>query len=540
MRKPIYFLAVLLLLVGCRGGNVVQILYTNPIIYADYSDPDVCRVGDDYYMTSSSFNCFPGLQILHSRDLVHWELIGAALSDYPRVDDTDYEEWHNGTVQHGNGVWAPSIRYHDGWFYIYCGDPDRGIFMVKTQNPRGAWTEPVWVVRHKGFIDPCPLWDEDGKAYLSHAAAGSRAGIKSVVFVAPMSEDGTSLTGPSRIVYDGHADNPTIEGTKFHRRGGYYYIFAPAGGVSTGWQTVLRAKDPFGPYEARKVMGQGTSAVNGPHQGAWVDAPDGSEWFVHFQDVDAYGRIVHLQPMTWGEDGWPLMGTAVNDPSVAVGEPVAQYPAPAWHPFSADGVSTAEDAYRPYGLPLEWQWHGVPKPEWAFQDADGTIRLYSVEQPSDWKSLAYSANLLMQKFPSESFTATASMTISRSTRMKGRNECFGFVVMGEDYFAVQVKDAVAQAVVCHDALSGGVEEVVCETPVEWSDSGTIDLSVRLTVEPGAICHMRYEVCGTEVDFPLTFTAKPGKWIGAKLGCFANRFEVTNDSGWLDMNSFEIR
>lgn len=527
--------------------------YSNPIIYADYSDPDVCRVGEDYYMTSSSFNCFPGLQILHSRDLVHWELIGAALADYPAKSDADYDEWHNGTVQHGNGVWAPAIRYHDGWFYIYCGDPDRGIFMVKTKDPRGPWSEPVWLVRHKGYIDPCPLWDEDGKAYLSHAAAGSRAGVKSVVFVAPMAPDGTTLLGPSRIVYDGHADNPTIEGTKFHKRGDWYYIFAPAGGVSTGWQTVLRSKSPFGPYEFRKVLEQGESSVNGPHQGAWVDAPDGSEWFLHFQDCDAYGRIVHLQPMGWTEDGWPVMGTAVEDASQRVGEPVGFHAAPSWAPCPAtpEGLSgliqTAEDAYRPFGLPLEWQWHSVPKPEWSFAAPDGSIRLYSVQQNAEWKSLADTPNLLLQKFPAESFSVEAKLRFTPSERLKYRNEVAGFVVMGEDYLALEIVSApakpVLKAVVCTNALKGGTEKVLFEQQMEWTEDGTaplhLDFDVKLHVAPGAVCTITCAVGSTTFEIPGAFTAKAGRWIGAKYGCFANRFAPINDAGFLDILSLRL-
>ena len=154
------FLLLLALLAACTAQAQ---RYTNPVLHLDYSDPDVCRVGDRYYMTASSFNCFPGLPILESEDLVHWELTGAAL--------WDYEPAFREGVEHGNGVWAPAIRYHNGWFYIYVGDPDRGIFMVRSRNPRGRWSEPVWVVREKGFIDPCPFWDEDGKAYLSHGCA---------------------------------------------------------------------------------------------------------------------------------------------------------------------------------------------------------------------------------------------------------------------------------------------------------------------------------------------------------------------------------
>ena len=272
----------------CGGMTLsAQFRYQNPVIHADYSDPDVCRVGEDYWMTASSFNCFPGLPILHSRDLVHWDLVGAALTEYPGEGWDAPEDDFRTKVQHGKAVWAPAIRFHEGWYYIYVGDPDRGIFMVRTQDPKGPWEPPVWVVKEKGFIDPCPFWDEDGNAYLSHGCAGSRAGNKSILFVAPMDPDGTRLLGPSRIVYDGHLSQPTIEGTKFYKRNGKYYIFSPAGGVATGWQTVLRADNPFGPYEERIVMAWAPGTINGPHQGGWVQTPEGEDWFLHFQDKGA-------------------------------------------------------------------------------------------------------------------------------------------------------------------------------------------------------------------------------------------------------------
>ena len=211
MRRFRQFIASLLVILVFSARMAAQWQYTNPVLHMDYSDPDVCMADGVYYMTASSFNFFPGLPILKSTDLVHWSLVGAALTDYPQP------------LAHGEGVWAPAIRYHNGWFYIYVGDPDRGIFMVRTQNPEGPWEPPVWVVKQKGFIDPCPFWDSDtGLAWLSHAAAGSRAGLKSVLFIAPMSEDGTHLTGPSRIIFDGHRTQPTIEGTKFYKHEGRY------------------------------------------------------------------------------------------------------------------------------------------------------------------------------------------------------------------------------------------------------------------------------------------------------------------------------
>ena len=173
--------------------------YKNPIINADYSDPDAIRVGDDYYMIASSFDAVPGLPILHSKDLVNWTIIGHALLRQPPFE-------HFSSTQHGNGVWAPSIRYHNKEFYIYYPDPDFGIYLIKAKNIFGPWSDPVFVEEGKGLIDPCPLWDDDGNVYLVHAFAGSRAGIKSVIVVKKMNAEGTKTIDNGVLVYDGHED----------------------------------------------------------------------------------------------------------------------------------------------------------------------------------------------------------------------------------------------------------------------------------------------------------------------------------------------
>ena len=207
--------------------------YTNPVLYADYSDPDVCAVGEDYYLTASSFNCVPGLPILHSKDLVNWTLIGHALQEL-----TPRQVFDN--PAHGKGVWAPSIRQHNDTLYIYWGDPDQGIFMVKAPlTPQPAmlnWCEPVCVIEGRGMIDPCPLWDDDGRCYLVNAWANSRAGFNSVLSVRELSADGTRAIGLPRIVFDGGQDNHTAEGPKFYKRNDWYWIMCPAGGVEKGWQ----------------------------------------------------------------------------------------------------------------------------------------------------------------------------------------------------------------------------------------------------------------------------------------------------------------
>src|SRR4051812_17739323 len=281
--------------------------YRNPVLCADYSDPDVIRAGGDFYLTASSFNCTPGLPVLHSRDLVNWSLIHHALKNLPHPRFSD--------VQHGQGVWAPAIRHHAGRFRIFFPMPDEGLYVTTADDPRAAWSEPHLLLAGKGLIDPCPLWDDDGRAYVVYAYAGSRAGIRNKLHVRPMTPDGSRVLGEGKIVWEIAPDLPALEGPKFYKRNGWYYLLAPSGGVATGWQIVLRAREVYGPYEEKVVLAQRGTAVNGPHQGALVDTPQGEWWFMHFQDAGPYGRVVHLQPVRW-ENDWPLIGVDQDDNDV--------------------------------------------------------------------------------------------------------------------------------------------------------------------------------------------------------------------------------
>lgn len=517
--------------------------YKNPILYADYSDPDVCRVGDDFYMTASSFNCLPGLQVLHSKDLVNWTLIGAAIPHaLPPVD--------NMQPQHGNRVWAPCIRHHNGEFYIFWGDPDQGAFMVKTTDPAGTWSEPVLVKAGKGIIDTSPLWDDDGRVYMVHAYAGSRAGLKSVITLCELNADATKAITPSRIIFDGHEAHETCEGPKFYKHNGYYYIFLPAGGVPTGWQVVLRSKEIYGPYEWKTVMAQGKSNINGPHQGAWVTTQTGEDWFVHFQDVGAHGRLTMLQPMTWVND-WPVIG--VDKDGDGCGDPVASYKKPnvgKTHPICTPVES---DEFNSNQLGLQWQWHANINEMWSFcNPTDGFIRLYSHPVPENYKSLWDVPNLLLQKTPAPNFTATTKLTFSPIAKYKG--ERTGLVVMGMDYAGLIIENTenglVLSQLACKKADRGGVEEVKATTPLT---DGTVYLRVKFVTTGEKIkasegghdlvvtCEFSYSTDGKKFQkLGETFQAREGKWIGAKVGLFCTRPAiVTNDGGWSDVDWFRI-
>ena len=498
--------------------------YTNPILHSDFSDPDLCKAGNEFYLTASSFNCVPGLPILHSTDLVNWEIIGYAL---PELYDTVFNR-----PQHGNGVWAPSIRYHNNEFYIYWGDPDLGIYMVKAEKPEGPWSNPHLVHAAKGWIDPCPFWDEDGKAYLVHAFAGSRAGIKNILVMHEMGTDGYTINPTPVLVFDGHKNHPTIEGPKLYKRNGHYYIFAPAGGVKTGWQTVLRSNNIFGAYEEKIELHQGNTNINGPHQGGYVELDSGESWFVHFQDKDAYGRIVHLQPVQW-VNNWPLMGIYINNDGI--GEPVLTHQKPKFRVPGEKFVVPTSDEFNTSRLGLQWQWHANPKAEWAFPNNMDFLRLNCVLVSAEYSNFWDLPNLLLQKLPSETFTTTTKFTFYP----KENGEKAGLIMMGEDYayLAVEFSDNKSYVTLqtCTDARIGGNE--IQEEKVEVENN---ELYFRVRVNEGGICQFAYSTDGQLFhQIGKAFTARAGRWIGAKVGIFALKTQNTNDSGYTDYDWFRF-
>jgi beta-xylosidase len=500
--------------------------YKNPILHADYSDPDAIRVGDDFYMTSSSFDAVPGLPILHSKDLVNWTLIGHALK---RQIPTEHFE----KTQHGNGVWAPVIRYHKNEFRIYYPDPDFGIYFTKANEPKGPWSDPVLVEGGKGLIDPCPLWDEDGKNYLVHAFAGSRAGIKSILVVKQLNDAGDKVIDEGRIVYDGHEFDPTIEGPKFYKRNGFYYIFAPAGGVATGWQLVLRSKNIYGPYDRKVVMDQGTTSVNGPHQGAWVETQTGEDWFLHFQDKEAYGRVVHLQPMKWIND-WPVIG--VDKDGDGKGVPVMSYKKPNVGKTYPLSTPLESDEFSSGALNLQWQWQANPQATWAFSNsAEGVLRLYSQQLP-EGKNLWGTPNVLLQKFPAEEFTVTTKVSFKPNAKIE--NEKAGLVIMGLSYASLGLKNVKGENQVTFSICNGAAEnKPELETVATTLKSSTAYLRVAVGK---AGCKFSYSLDGNKfTEVGEAFKAEPGKWIGAKVGLFCTRPVQINDSGYMDVDWFRI-
>jgi beta-xylosidase len=500
--------------------------YRNPILYADYSDPDAIRVGSTFYMTASSFSNAPGLPLLQSTDMVNWQLVGHALPALVPAEAF-------AAPQPGKGVWAPSLRHHAGKFWIFYPDPDFGVYVITATDFAGPWSAPHLLLPGKGIIDPSPLWDDDGKAYLVHAWAKSRAGFNNILTLRAMDPEArTLLDGSGQNIIDGNRlpGYTTLEGPKFYKKDGYYYIFAPAGGVEHGWQSVFRSRSISGPYQDRIVMAQGGSTTNGPHQGAWVDDLKGQDWFYHFQDKGAYGRIVHLQPMRW-RDGWPVIG--IDREGRGTGEPVLTHDKPAG---TDNGIQAppAGDEFNAGALGVQWQWNANPVTGWHALDArKGWLRLSAQPAPPDG-SVRDVPSVLTQKFPAPAFTVDTRIEIGGAGQMTRA----GLVVLGIKYawFGVRHEKDGAQLVLatCEQPAAACKEQVQLIGNMHRQP-----LYLRAQVSAGATVRFAYSLDGKNYTLAgQPFTASVGRWVGAQVGLVATRAPGTAPAH-LDVDYFRV-
>lgn len=501
--------------------------YSNPILLCDYSDPDVVQYKDKFYMTASSFNYVPGLPILESNDLVNWNLVNYALKEIP-FKKYDFP-------QHGKGIWAPSIRFHNGKFVITVAMPDEGIFVTESDNPCGAWTPLRCVWEGKGFIDPCPIWDDDGNAWIVHAYANSRCGIKSMLGI--LEADAETLDcrfqspctpgkNGDRFIFDGHETQPTIEGPKVYRRNGFYYIFAPAGGVETGWQTVLRSKCIQGPFEEKIVLSSGNSLVNGPHQGGYVETSENHGWFVHFQSRGVYGRIVHLQPVTWIDD-WPFMGTGADTCKIP-GEPVLTYKKELLPEVEQKSY---KDTY------LDWQWPANYKANYFYGKTKVELKKFPEGKslsvlPGKDDSLWSCPNICTKKVSKLSFEVKLVLDVASLSE----NARSGLLLLGDQYAAIEVfktQNAIRFRYVesKYDDEKGDerrIETIISESePIVSEDSiVSFEFKFKNIDSKSASCVFSAEARINDSEaFAWRPPVKPffpsnGHWVGCRTGFYA--------------------
>lgn len=523
MKRP---LLLLVLLAVCATASAQWIpdqgdgTYRNPILHADYSDPDVIRVGDDYWMVASSFTSMPGIPLLHSKDLVNWTIVNHI---YDRLPHDKYNH-----PAHGEGSWAPSIRYHKGLFYVYFCTPNDGLFVARAKHPLGRWEvhQMVDVVK---WEDPCPLWDEDGKAYLVHSIHRGGPAI-----VHRMSEDGLRLLDNGVTVYHDEEENPILEGMKFHKRGGYYYIFAPAGGVETGWQTVLRAKNIYGPYEARRVLQAGDNGINGPHQGGLVETQTGEWWFIHFQSKGIYGRVCHLQPAVWSADDWVVIGE--DSDGDGIGTPVLGGRKPNVGRVWPIVVPQTSDEFSATQIGRQWQWHAHEQKAWySLRERRGWMRLRAISCPSEEANLHFAGNLLLQKIAEPAPMVTTLL----EAHFAQVGERAGLVMHGNPYTYIALERRAEGNVVA--VYSGKSDKYPNRPKVEAERAVAVDrIWLRTYLEADGQCRYAYSLDGEQFE-PIgeRYTVAPGVWIGAKVGIFSISPNVVQGAGYADFDFVHV-
>jgi beta-xylosidase len=361
--------AVFPVLVPGAWGDQGDGTFKNPVLWADYNNLDVILVGSDFYMIAASHH-FMGMPVLHSSDGVNWTLLTRI---YRRLD---LDPRYNTPGQaYQDGTWAPAIRYHEGRFYVYVTTPTEGLIMSSTAEAAGPWDPWLVVKAVAGWEDPCPFWDDvknaggDGpngeKAYLIRSQTGAGP-----LIVQQMSWDGKQLLGTTTTV----ANGSTLEGPKLGKRNGYYYIFAPEGGIDNGYQVVFRSSAILGPYQSKTILEQGSTNTNGPHQGSWIDLPSGQSWFYHFQQNGGWGRIAHLEPAQWGTDDWPKIGVDLD--GNGIGEPVAQPKKPDVGATFPIAVPASSDEFDGSTLGVQWLWnHNPDDTKWSLTARPGWLRL---------------------------------------------------------------------------------------------------------------------------------------------------------------------
>lgn len=495
-------------------GDLGNGKYKNPILFSDYSDPDVIRVGKDFFMVASSFTYFPGVPVLHSTDLVNWKIVSHAVNKMPL---SKYD-----MPRHGCGVWAPAIRYNNGKYYVYFGDPDEGVFMACTTDPFGKWEDTVCVAKAKGWIDTCPFWDDDGNAYLIRGVAKSRIGYKSKLFLHKMSPDGTKLLDEGVLVFDGRINHPTLEGPKMFKRNGWYYIFAPAGGVQTGWQMLARSKNIYGPYEHKVVLHQGDSIINGPHQGGLVDLENGESWFIHFQDLDSYGRVTHLQPAKWRDDDWLEIGVDTNNDHI--GEPVLEYNKP--QDCESDIIYPADnDEFDGDSLGLQWQWQAHQNPDF-YSLTGNSIKLNAL--PFKGRNISDAPNVLCQLVNRPNFTVDTKVKVSFDD-----GDCCGLVVTGGSYYGLRIEKS-GKKLIAHQVSYELLKDLETEEIIGGSEEISYDeFYLRLVVGYPCVVSSYISTDGinyTKVGEDCQYNVSRKSWVGGKLGIFAVNTKDKNNRG----------
>ena len=386
-----------------KWGEQTDGTYMNPVIPADYSDLDCIRVGEDYYAISSTMQFSPGMTILHSRDLVNWEIAGNAVSDLTQISPA--MTWLQ-MDRYGRGIWAGTLRHHGGRFYLYFGTPDEGYFMTTAERAEGPWEPLTCLLAESGWDDCSAIWDEQGCAWFIGTCF--REGYKTYLF--SMATDGRSIDrGSARLVNEGHGR----EASKLIYHDGFYYLIFSEHRDGIGrYVMAKRDRQMTGSFSEERQLLLPCREANEPNQGGIVQGPDGQWYFLtHHGSGDWSGRIVSLLPVTW-QDGWPMMGhlTEAGKPGTMVWQ--GAMPCKTRKPYTLH----RNDEFDTRSLGPGWQWNYQPRTShFSLTERRGWLRLHAF-RPLETGRLLKAGNTLTQRsFRTQHNQVTTRLDISHIT-----------------------------------------------------------------------------------------------------------------------------
>lgn len=524
-------------------GDLGNGLFRNPVIPSDYSDPDVIRVGEDYYAIASTFCFSPGMIVIHSKDLVNWEIINHVVDDIsflnPELDWSEMKGYYN-------GVWAGSLRLHNGKFYCHFATPRGGWFVATTTDIRGKWEVKAMKdsngreLRGRGWDDVCPLWDDDGQAYI----IASNFGKYWFPHIYKMSPDGTQLLDgvidencdvtKNIDIIGGYVVKPyrTAEANKLYKWNGMYYIYfsevREIHGNKVRVPVMRRSKNIYGPYEEQLLMhSQGKNIDKEPNQGTIIDTEDGKWYFVtHHGTGDFDGRVLSVLPVEW-RDGWPHIGKDTDNDGV--GEMVWELNRPVSKVYK--GKIQTSDYFDSQILGHQWEFNHQPKEgKWSLNERNGYLRLYAFGQlrKDDFFS---TGNVVSQRYIRWG-KGEAVTRIDIKGMADGQVAGLSHFNGGKDYACISVSKNGSDLSIVYKTKNGKNNERTVNLGNISSRQRTIWLKTEIDFSGKAVFYWstngkKYNLCNEE------YLLKWGNYRGSRIGIFT--YNNKQEKGYIDID-----
>jgi beta-xylosidase len=498
-----------------RWGDQHNGSFVNPVLPGDFSDLDAIRVGEDFYAISSTMQYSPGMLVLHSRDLVNWQIAGHVVQDLTGMDPELGSERMN---RDGRGIWAGSIRHHAGRFWVYFGTPDGGIYYSTADRAEGHWSVPRLILKGEGWDDPCPFWDDDGRGYLVATRFGADAeDQKYRIHLFSMTPDGDGVLAASdRVLHQSRGS----EANKMYKVDGFYLHYfsevRPEGRVAM----MERSKSLDGPWEVRQLNHVQGAVDKEPNQGGLIQLKDGHWWFLTHQGKgDWEGRAGVLLPVTW-IDGWPIPGKPGSD---GVGEMVWGGVKPL--PSKLPSRLFVDDNFRERALLPSWEWRYQPRPDkWLLTGR--SLRMWAFA-PLDKKGFSGVRNVLTQR-----------SARTRASEVTVQMDLGGFVNGQEGGLAHFAKTDCRLAIAQHGRERRLVridQESTTEGPV--LSVSTIWLRSTWTVD--GLARFSYSVDDARfTEFGTACRLSWGAYRGDRIGLYT--FTDNGEKGYVDFRNFQYR